>query len=129
MSELAIMGAKCVCSFGQMPADLKVTSQQKVLTDGKPTATIQDVSPMANIGPFGLCSSLANPTVAAATAAALGVLTPQPCVPAPAGTWIPTKPTIIVSGIPVLCSDCKMMCAYAGNISIVMPGQMKVTAS
>ena len=129
MSELVAMEAQCVCTMGQAPAPIKVTSQQVVLTEGKPTATITDCAGMSNVGPFGLCTSLANPAVAAATAAALGVLTPQPCTPVPAGTWIPTKPKILVSGKPVLCSDCKMMCAYAGSISIVNPGQFKVTAS
>ena len=75
-----------------------------------------------------MCSSLANPQVAAATAAALGVLTPQPCMPVPAGTWIPTKPKILIGGKPCLTQDCKMMCAYAGQISITTPGQMKASA-
>ncbi|MBR3307548.1 MAG: DUF4280 domain-containing protein [Lachnospiraceae bacterium] len=123
------MSGKATCTMGTMPADVKVTTNQTVMADGKPVATIQDSAAMANVGPFGMCNSLANPQVAAATAAALGVLTPQPCVPAPAGTWIPTKPKILIGGKPVLCSDCKMMCAYAGNISMVMPGQVKVTAS
>jgi hypothetical protein len=114
--------------MGQAPADLKITSQQLVLADGKPVGTISDSAGMANVGPFGMCMSLANPAVAAATAAALGVLTPQPCTPVPAGTWIPTQPKVLVKGQPVLCGDCKMMCAYAGTISMVMPGQFKVTA-
>ena len=128
MSEVVVMGAKCVCTMGQIPADLKITSQQLVLGDNKPVGTISDSGSQVNVGPFGLCTSLANPQVAAATAAALGVLTPQPCVPMPAGTWIPTQPKILVKGQPVLCSDCKMMCAYAGSISIVMPGQVKISA-
>ncbi len=123
------MSANLLCTFGTAPAPIKVTSQTVVLTEGKPAATIQDCAPMTNVGPFGMCTSLANPAVASATAAALGVLTPQPCTPVPAGTWIPTKPTIIIGGKPCLTQDCKLMCSYAGSISITMPGQMKVTAS
>ena len=81
---------------------------------------------MANITSFGMCTSLANPQVAAATAAALGVLTPQPCMLTAAGTWIPASPSVLVGGKPCLTNDCKMMCANgAGQISIVSPGQVK----
>ena len=128
MSELTTATAQCMCTMGTAPAPLKVTSQATVLASGKPCGTIQDAQAFANIGPFGMCISLANPAVASATAAALGVLTPQPCTPVPAGCWIPTKPKILIGGKPCLASDCKMMCAYAGSISITFPGQVKVTA-
>ncbi len=128
MSELVTVGGTAMCTMGTGPAPIRVTSQVKVMVSGKPTATIQDCQPGANIGPFGLCTSLANPQVAAATAAALGVLTPQPCMPVPAGCWIPTKPKVLVSGKPCLTNDCKLMCAYAGQISITNPAQLKVTA-
>ena len=129
MSELVTVSGNIMCSFGTTPAPLKVTSQATVMAEGKPVATIQDCQGMANIGPFGMCTSLANPQVAAATAAALGVLTPQPCIPVPAGTWIPTKPKVLIGGKPCLASDCKMMCAYAGSLSVTIPGQVKVTAT
>ena len=128
MSQLVAMGANLLCTQGTAPAPIKVTSQAVILTEGKPAATIQDCAPMSNVGPFGMCISMANPQVAAATAAALGVLTPQPCVPAPAGTWIPTQPKVLVGGKPCLTQDCKLMCAYAGQITITMPGQTKTTA-
>lgn len=128
MSQLTVVGANLMCSMGTAPAPLKVTSQTVVLAEGKPAGTIQDAAPMSNLGPFGMCTSLANPAVSAATAAALGVLTPQPCTPVPAGTWIPTQPKVLVNGKPCLTQDCKMMCAYAGQLSITMPGQTKVTA-
>ncbi len=118
-----------MCTMGTAPAPVKVTSQAKVMAQGKPAATIADSQGGANIGPFGLCTSMANPAVAAATTAAMGVLTPQPCMPMPAGTWIPTKPKVIIGGKPCLTGDCKMMCAYAGSVSITFPGQVKVTAN
>jgi hypothetical protein len=39
----------------------------------KLAATIMDYAPIVNIPPFAMCQSLANPTVATATTAALGV--------------------------------------------------------
>ncbi len=129
MSLLAEVGANLMCTMGTTPAPLKVSSQSKVLAEGKPAATIQDAAAMTNVGPFGMCTSLANPAVASATAAAMGVLTPQPCTPMPAGIWIPTKPKVLIDGKPCLTQDCKMMCAYAGSISITLPGQTKVNAN
>lgn len=125
MSQIVCAGASCQCSFGTTPGTINPTSQTSVLIDGKPAATIQDCQ-MANITPFGLCTSMANPQVAAATAAALGVLTPQPCMVVPAGTWIPTKPSVIVGGKPILTNDCKLVCSNGvGNISIINPSQFK----
>lgn len=129
MSMLVGMGANAMCSFGTGPAPIRVTSQQMILAEGKPAATIQDCQPNVNIGPFAMCTTPTNPQVAAATAAALGVLTPQPCIPVPAGTWIPTHPTVLVDGKPCLTQDCSMMCAYGGNISITLPGQTTVMTS
>lgn len=125
MGVIVAAGASVQCTFGTVPGTLNVTSQQKVLVEGKPVATIQDASPMTNISSCGMCTSLANPQVAAATAAALGVLTPQPCVPAPAGTWIPTQMSVVVEGKPCLTSDANLMCTYGGIIRIVNPGQVK----
>lgn len=68
---------------------------------------------------------MGNPTVAAATAAAAGVLTPQPCTPSPTGVWMcPGK--IRVGGKPVLTNDGTLMCAYGGTIAIKNPGQKTV---
>ncbi|MCR5790482.1 MAG: DUF4280 domain-containing protein [Lachnospiraceae bacterium] len=122
------MGANLMCTFGTAPAPLKVTQNTVVLTEGKPAATIMDAASMTNVGPFGMCTTLSNPQVASATAAALGVLTPQPCIPQTA-SFIPTSTKVIIGGKPCLTQDCKLVCAYAGQISIVVPGQTKVTVS
>ncbi len=125
MGQLVTSGAVCMCTFGTAPGNLNATSQVTCLAEGKPAATIQDSTPI-NITPFGMCTTLSNPQVAAATAAALGVLTPQPCMMVAAGTWIPTKPTVLIGGKPCLTSESKLMCSYGGCISITVPGQMKV---
>ncbi len=127
MGIVAVAGAQCMCSFGTAPCNLQVTSQTTVLAEGKPVATIQDMKPYVNLQPFGMCSSLANPAVAAATAAALGVLTPQPCTMTPAGTWIPSNPKAMAGGCPCLTNEATLMCGLgAGTIRIMMPGQSKV---
>uniref|UniRef100_UPI0040578BBB DUF4280 domain-containing protein n=1 Tax=Agathobacter sp. TaxID=2021311 RepID=UPI0040578BBB len=129
MAQIVVTGATTMCTFGTVPGNLTVTSQAVCLVDGKPAATIQDAQ-TANITPFGMCTSLANPQVAAATAAALGVLTPQPCMPVAAGTWIPTKPGVLIGGKPCLTSDCKLICGNGGgSISITFPGQVKAVIS
>ncbi len=121
-----VTGASCMCSMGTAPGQIVPTNQMSIRVGGKPVASIADAAPMTNIAPCGLCTSLANPTVAAATAAALGVLTPQPCTPSPAGGWMcPGK--VQVGGKPVLTTDGQIMCAYGGAITITNPGQTTVT--
>lgn len=128
MGQLVVTGAMATCTMGMTPCPINVTSQLTCVTTSKPTATIQDMQPMVNMAGFGMCKSLLNPQVAAATAAAWGVLTPQPCVMMPAGTWIPTKPNVTIGGKPCLTSDCKLMCTNGmGQISITNPGQVKGT--
>jgi hypothetical protein len=55
-------------------APLIATSAPAVTASGQPAAMIMDFAPMQNILTFEMCSSIANPQVAAATAAALGGL-------------------------------------------------------
>lgn len=127
MGVLVVTGAKLMCIFGSAPSTLNATSQTSVIVDGKPAATIKDMQPGANIPPFGMCISMANPQVAAATSAALGVLTPQPCTMAPMGTWTPANPKCITGGAPCLSTGASLQCAMGmGSISVVYPGQMKV---
>jgi hypothetical protein len=69
--------------------------------------------------------SLANPTVASATAAAMGVLTPMPCIPATAAPWVVGAPTVLIGGMPALDNVSKCMCSYAGVISVSFPATVK----
>jgi len=119
------MGAMLQCSFGAAPSTLAVLPANAVLT-ATPDANIMDNKPMVNIMPFGMCSSMANPTVAAATAAALGALTPMPCVPVIPAPWAPGSPTVLIANMPALNNSSKLMCAYAGVIQITNPGQTTV---
>ena len=127
MGAVVVSGAKLMCPFGAGLGILNVTSQSAVLGCSKPVATITDIAPGSNISSFGMCCSLANPQVAAATAAALGVLTPQPCSMVPIGPWQAVKPATLVGSKPILTQEATLMCGMGmGNISIVSPGQMKI---
>ena len=113
--------------MGMAPGQLLVTSQATVLVGGAPAATIMDAAPMTNVTPCGMCTSMANPQVAAATAAALGVLTPMPCIPVIAAPWAPGSPTVLVGGKPAVNNTCKCMCNWAGVIQVVSPGPATTT--
>ncbi len=129
MPTQVVAGAQLMCSFGLAPSALVVLPVGRVLAGGPPAASIADCAPMVNIPPFGMCSSLANPTVAAATAAALGVLTPMPCVPVPAGTWTPMAPRCLIGGKPALVQGSVLTCAFGGVIQVLNPGQVNVQTS
>ncbi|MDO4539752.1 MAG: DUF4280 domain-containing protein [Syntrophomonadaceae bacterium] len=118
-------GAMMSCSFGVAPSTLMVLPNNKVLTS-MPIANIMDNKPMVNIMPFGMCQSLANPTVAAATSAALGVLTPMPCIPNTTAPWAPGSPTVLIANMPALNNSSKLMCMWAGVIQITNPGQTTI---
>lgn len=128
MPTLMTTGAMMTCSFGAAPSVLNVLPANRVMAGNLPAATIMDNVPALNVPPFAMCSSMANPAVAAATAAALGALTPMPCMPVPAGPWIPGVPTTMIGGMPALNDTCKLMCAWAGVIQFTAPGQATVQA-
>jgi hypothetical protein len=125
MAIQVCMGATLQCSFGAAPSTLVVLPANRVLTT-TPAATIMDNAPLVNIMPFGVCSSLANPTVAAATSAALGVLTPMPCVPVTPAPWVVGAPTVLIGNMPALNNSSKLMCTWGGVIQVVVPGQTKM---
>lgn len=126
MGIAVCMGATMMCSFGVAPSSLIVIPSTTMLTPAPPSANIMHNAPIANIPPFGLCTTVSNPTVAAATAAALGVLTPMPCVPVTATPWVPGVPTVLNGSLPVVDNGCKLNCAWGGVISVINPGQTTV---
>ena len=114
------------CSFGVAPSSLVVLPKNETFTDQVPDANIMDHVPMVNIMPFGVCMSIANPEVASATAAALGVLTPMPCIPNTPAPWVPGAPTVLLGNQPTLDNTSKLMCIWAGVIEFVTPGEFTV---
>ena len=114
------------CTFGMAPSSLVVLPKNKTFTNMMPDANIMDHVPLVNIMPFGACMSPANPTVAAATAAALGVLTPMPCIPNTPAPWVPGAVTVLLGNFPTLDNISKLMCIWGGVIQFTTPGEFTV---
>ena len=125
MAKQVVAGAMMQCSFGAAPSALIVLPVNRVMAEGKPAANIMDHKPVVNIPTFGMCTAPTNPAVIAATAAALGVPTPAPCVPVVPAPWAPGSPTVPIGNMPALNDMSKCMCAWAGVISITNPGTVK----
>jgi hypothetical protein len=123
MPKQVVMGAMLQCTMGMAPSSLVVLPINRTMCGNQIAANIMDHVPMVNIMPFGLCQSPANPVVAAATAAALGVLTPMPCIPATASPWMPGSPTVLIGNQPALNDTSQCMCNWAGTIMVNQPGQ------
>ena len=81
---------------------------------------------VTNMPTFGMCNLTSNPTVAAATSAALGVHTPMPCVPAIAAPWAPGATKVKIGKVEALHDGCTANCSYGGVISVKFAGQVKV---
>lgn len=122
-AKTVCMGAMMQCSMGMTPAPLVVTPRNSMI-NGMPVANILDNKPFVNIPTFGMCRSLANPTVASATSAACGVLTPMPCVPNTVAPWAPGNPQVLTQGAPTLTVTSKLMCSWAGVISLNNAGHI-----
>jgi uncharacterized protein DUF4280 len=116
-------GAMLKCSMGMAPSTFMVTPEHMVQSGSQPAANINDYIPMKNIMPFGMCQSPSNPTVAAATASAMGVLTPMPCIPATTSPWVVGAVTVLLDGQPALDDASKLTCSYGGMIEVTQPGQ------
>jgi hypothetical protein len=126
MAQELTNGTLLQCSFGALPSALQILPINRVMSGGQPAANIADMVPMLNILPFGMCISLANPTVAVATAAALGVLTPMPCIPVPAGPWVTVNQRENVGGLPTVDLSGTCTCAWGGLIRATVAAQFTV---
>ncbi len=122
MVKLVVDGAQLKCSQGASPASLKVLPTGPATGEDKPVATVMDHAPMVNIAPFGMCRSQANPQVAAATAAAQGVLTPMPCVPVIAGPWSSGSSLVTIGEFKALTDDSTCQCNWNGKIEVTSAG-------
>lgn len=128
MAMQVVMGATLKCTFGATPSALVVVPQGGlVAVKGPLAANIMAHKPLVNILPFGVCSSLAFPATATATTAALGVLTPMPCIPATVAPWVPGSPTLMINNSPALNHTSLCNCLWGGVITVTNPGQITVS--
>jgi len=118
---VVFQGAQLRCSLGLSPSTL-VLQPGVAAARGKAVATVMNFQPLVNIPPFGMCISVANPQVAAATAAASGTLTPQPCLPVVTGPWMPGAGAASVQGAKLLTGDSICNCQWLGVISVSEAG-------
>jgi hypothetical protein len=126
---LVANGAQLACTMGTVPSPLTVvpepTHDVTVAPPPAQLATINDFVPLTNIKSFGMCKSLLNPAVQAATTAAFGVFTPAPCVPATAAPWAPPQ-RVLLTGVPAFDQAATCQCAWQGTVKVVTPGQTGV---
>lgn len=123
MTPHVVNGAVLQCSFGAVPSALTVLPTNRMLSSNQPAATIMDHQPMVNIRPFGMCACPSNPQVIAATSAAMGVFTPQPCIPMTLTPWSPGSPTALLANQPMLNQTSRCVCQWGGIVSVLLPGQ------
>ncbi len=124
MGMQTVCGSMMTCSMGAAPSSLLVLPINFDITVSMPAATIYDHVPFLNVLPFGMCSSMANPMVLAATIAAFGVLTPMPCLPMTMSPWVPGCPTVHIQNKPALNNSSILNCMWQGVIQIGFPGEV-----
>lgn len=129
MGLMVVTGGICTCPFGAAPCTLNFLPDKLTTVGGPYAGTIVDQIPYVNVPGFAICSSIANPAVAAATAAALGVLTPSTCLPTFPAPWVAPSVTTTIQGIPALVQTSMLNCAYGGVITIQYPGQPLATTT
>lgn len=132
MGVQVITDAQLKCNQGLAPCMLIATTalmQVNAGAMGKTAATVMDYK-MTNIPTFGMCKSMANPQVSAATAAAKSPQpVPQPCAPKIAAPWSPGSKDVKIAKYNALNDSSKCMCAFGGQITITSEGQATVNIS
>ncbi len=117
MPKLVVRGATLRCNQGTSTGSLSLR-RTPMTADDSVLATVDDYKPIVNIPAFGQCSSMANPQVASATAAAQGNLQRMPCIPVTTGAWSPGSNLSDIDGVKALTDDSTCSCNWNGTISI-----------
>ncbi|OPZ90135.1 MAG: hypothetical protein BWY74_02443 [Firmicutes bacterium ADurb.Bin419] len=123
MDSYVVEGATLKCSFGDSSSKFMVPMKHEAYINDKSQGNMMDFTPMVNIKPFGMCSSIANPMVAQATSAAGGVLQKMPCIPATSSPWMCCKNDLLITGFPAILKSSTLMCMWCGVIEIEDDGQ------
>jgi hypothetical protein len=125
--QAVVTGTPMTCSMGTAPMTFIATGNSLTNASKLPVGTVNDIVMAVNIPPFLLCKSPSNPAVAAATAAALGVLTPMPCTPMVAGPWSPGSEVAKLAKQKALTKGSTCNCSFGGSISFSSAIQMVMT--
>ncbi len=125
MGKLVGTGAALRCSRGAKPSTFSASGQKVSVPQA--AGVITDTSAQS-IPPFGTCMSLSNPQVKAATSAAGGVLTPQPCLPVVSAPWTPGSAHVTIGAVAALDDASHCACKWAGQITVSSPGQERASA-
>ncbi|WP_032112460.1 DUF4280 domain-containing protein [Candidatus Paracaedibacter symbiosus] len=129
MGQLVVNNGLCSCSMGTAPCALVFLPIHMASGSKQPAANIMDFIPYLNVSGFAMCNSMANPAVAAATAAKFGAFTPAACIPTLPAPWAPGAIKTTIGKFPALDSSSVLTCAYGGVISITYAGEATITVS
>jgi Domain of unknown function (DUF4280) len=119
MPSQVCTGAKLKCSLGSKPCTFSASGADVSATGA--AGVVTDVA-VANVPSFGLCTSGANPAVAAASG------TPQPCVPV-LTPWTPGAAHVTIGEVAALDESSQCNCAWGGVVTVMSPGQSSVSVS
>jgi hypothetical protein len=125
MGSQVCSGAALQCSFGTAPSTFAASGVEVDATAA--AGVVTDVA-ASNVPPFAMCTSLSNPQVAAATSAAMGTLTPQPCVPV-LSPWTPGSSEVTIGNVAALDDSSQCSCSWGGAITVSSAGQTSVTVT
>jgi hypothetical protein len=108
--------------MGTTPATFAASGQQ---VNGRTAAGVVSDIGAASVPTFGMCQSLSNPQVAAASSA--GPLVPQPCLPVIAAPWSPGASSVTLGGVAALDDSSQCACTWGGTITVSSAGQASIT--
>ncbi|MFM7042568.1 MAG: DUF4280 domain-containing protein [Planctomycetaceae bacterium] len=122
-------GSMCLCNKGIAPMPL-AAGVPTVMASGTPSFNKLNATPLEAVPSFTMCTSTSNPEVAAATSAAMGVLTPMPCVPViPTMQWSGTSTVVNIAGQPAVTDKSSITCQWGGTIKIITTANLTVKLS